>query len=88
MIDNPNKVPQKQWKRWSDFSQELFNDLFAYMDQNQHLFTHPKTIQMPKEYWRTSAWNSSWMAADLVRIMEKEKANGEEKDKLDCVIAD
>ncbi len=77
-VENPNKVAPRQWKRWSDHSKELFNDLFAYIVQNQSLFTHPKTIQMPDEYWRTTAWNTSWMAADLTRIMEAEKNKEED----------
>lgn len=81
-VENPNRVPKRQWRKWNKRSRELFNDLFSYMSKNQKIFTHPRTIQAPLEYWQTTAWNAAWMAADLNRSIdkeEKEALRGQEK---------
>jgi hypothetical protein len=32
---------------------------------NQHVFNaHPATYELPKDIWRTIAWNVAWEAAD------------------------
>lgn len=70
MIDNKHEVMKKQWKKWNEDSQELFNGLYEYMGENQHLFTHPHTIQIPQEYWKTTAWNAAFIAAELIKEKE------------------
>ncbi len=77
MIDNKHKVMKKQWTKWNENSQELFNGLYEYMGENQHLFIHPHTIQIPQEYWKTTAWNAAFMAAQLTKIKEQ---NGQEEE--------
>ena len=72
MTDNKHKVPKRQWLKWGLNSQEVFNGLYEYMDENQHLFIHPHTILIPKEYWNTTAWNAAFMAAELVKQNDKE----------------
>lgn len=67
MTDNKHEVMKRQWKKWNENSQELFNGLYEYMEENQHLFIHPMTIQIPQEYWKTTAWNAAFMAAELIK---------------------
>jgi len=70
--DNKHEVNKKQWKKWDDTGKEVFNGLYEYMGENQHLFNHPMTIIIPQEYWNTTAWNAAWIAAELVRKSTKE----------------
>lgn len=65
-LTNKNKVPLKQWRRWSDKARQVFNQLFETMQANQALFVHPEAVEVPGEQWETVAWNASWMAADAV----------------------
>lgn len=66
-------VSKRQWKKWNEQEQQVFNGLFAMMYDNQHLFIHPKTEFMTTSYWKTTAWNAAWMAADLLRIARRAK---------------
>lgn len=86
MIENKHKVHKRQWKKWSDRGQAIFNSLYEHMtlqytddDGNvtgegagQYLYTHPKSIPMPHDLWTTTAWNAAWMAADLIRDYDKQ----------------
>lgn len=64
--DNVNKVPLKQWKRWTPAARKVFNETFETMNENQGLFQHPKTAAVPQAQWKTTAWNAAWTAADAV----------------------
>ncbi len=70
---NYHGVSKRQWKKWNEQEQQVFNDLFAMMCDNQHLFIHPKTKFMPALYWETTAWNAAWMVADLLRMARRAK---------------
>ena len=64
---NTYKVPKAQWKKWSEVARDVFNDLYYTLTRNkQSLFTHPKQVRLPKNQWRTIAWNTAWLAADAV----------------------
>lgn len=65
-VKNKYKVPAKQWRRWSKEARTLFNTHFYTLTHNQRLFLHPKQEPVPREFWKTTAWNSAWMAADAV----------------------
>lgn len=64
--DNVNKVPLKQWKRWTPAARKVFNETYETMNENQRLFRHPKQAAVPQEQWTTTAWNAAWTAADAV----------------------
>lgn len=64
-------VSKRQWKKWNEQEQGLFNELFGVMYDNQHLFKHPATPYQTASYWKTTAWNAAWMAADLLREVRK-----------------
>lgn len=68
MIENINKVPKSQWKKWTPQAQRVFNYLFEQMTLDQNLYLHPRGLQNPPEMWRTTAWNASWMAAEAVMV--------------------
>lgn len=64
--DNPNKVPQKQWREWSEGARGVFNGLYAEMLKlGPNLMAHPET-EMPPHHWETIAWNAAWLAAEQV----------------------
>lgn len=63
---NINKVPKKQWKKWTVEGKRAFNSMFELMVNNQELFLHPKTPEAPVNQWQTTAWNVSWECADFV----------------------
>ncbi len=62
--ENKFSVPAKQWKKWPDIAQRVFNEVHECMDLNPSLFVHPKTKKIAKEQWGTVAWNAAWIAAD------------------------
>jgi hypothetical protein len=50
-------------KRWSKEGQKVFKQVYAMMF-NQEMITHPKQAPLPKDQWKTIAWNAAWLAAD------------------------
>lgn len=71
MIENLYKVPKRQWKKWSEDEQVLFNDLYRFMLYNQRTFIHPQAMAEDIDHWKTTAWNAAWMAADFHRTYRK-----------------
>lgn len=57
-------VHPRQWKKWPDTAQRVFNLTYAHMLRNQDLYLHPGTDPVRKEYWTTTAHNAAWIAAD------------------------
>jgi hypothetical protein len=70
-MENINKVSKRQWKKWNETEQTLFNDLYEVMLYNQSLFNHPLAFKVNGLHWETTAWNAAWMAADLLRSERK-----------------
>lgn len=66
MATNKNKVPVKQWKKWSDQAKSVFNRLYSFMMSNREVMLHPKSPQPSPQHFKTIAWNASWIAADAV----------------------
>jgi len=69
-LENPAKVPVRQWRKWSERAREVFNQVFAEMNDNQHLFLHPKAIENKPAHWNTTAFNAAWIAADAVDAVD------------------
>lgn len=63
---NQYKVNKRQWKKWPDLAQRVFNQTYGVMIANQGLFLHPGTDPVRDEYWSTTAHNAAWEAADAV----------------------
>lgn len=63
---NIYRVPQKQWRKWSDVAHQVFNEVFSSMVKNQPLFIHPQQTASSRAHWRTTAWNAAWTAASAV----------------------
>ena len=63
---NKHKINPRQWKKWPDIAQRVFNEVYSDMVLNQHLFLHPKADAHAKEHWNTTAHNAAWTAADAV----------------------
>ena len=61
---NTHKVPARQWKKWPDICQRVFNETFGTMTANKNLFFHPGQDEPRDEYFKTTAWNAAWTAAD------------------------
>lgn len=73
-IINRHQVSKRLWKRWTPDAKQLFNDLFELM-RDQRLFTHPKAEIVKDAHWTTTAWNSAWMAADLLTHEQRRKCS-------------
>lgn len=74
MTPNPHKVPVKQWRKWSDETRSMFNELFpSYAEGFMNALLPPSMYQSvsPKQA-RVLAWNAAWIAAD-----EMEKARNQ-----------
>jgi hypothetical protein len=65
-LQQPNKykVSARQWKKWPDLAQRVFNETYEVLLNNQRLYLHPGQDPARKEYWTTTAWNAAWTAAD------------------------
>jgi hypothetical protein len=70
MVENIYFVPKRQWRKWSDTEQRLFNGMYQTM-LDQQLFKHPLGATQSDECWKTTAWNAAWMAADLLKAERK-----------------
>jgi len=66
MTANTHRVGREQWAKWNDIARRTFNDVYEIMRDNQHMYLHPKTEQVPRRQWSTTAWNAGWQAADAV----------------------
>jgi len=63
---NSNRVPLRQWRKWSEPARYVFNEVYCFVAYNQELTVHPKQKAIPDEQWVTIAWNAAWIAADAV----------------------
>lgn len=63
---NVNKVPMKQWRRWSPRAKHTFNTTYDFLASNQALACHPKVDPQSPAHWKTLSWNAAWIAADAV----------------------
>lgn len=59
-------IAPRQWKKWCDLAQRTFNFTYEHMLKNQDMYLHPGTDPVRKEYWKTTAHNAAWMAAEGV----------------------
>lgn len=64
--ENTYRVPKKQWARWPDIAQRVFNSQYQCMANNQDLFRHPRAETVAPGHWDTTAYNAAWIAADGV----------------------
>lgn len=64
MTKNVNKVPKKQWTKWSKEAKVIFNRCYDFFMNNQMTMNHPKAVQIPAAHWKTVSWNAAWIAAD------------------------
>lgn len=74
--ENLNKVPKKQWKKWPDLAQRVFNEVFEGLYLNQEMMLHPKSAMVSEKRWKTTAWNAAWTAADAATTALYDIANG------------
>lgn len=63
-VRNQNRVPQKQWRKWSARARQVFNTVYTTMMADQSLFLHPKAPAAKPAHWKTTSWNAAWIAAD------------------------
>jgi hypothetical protein len=66
MATNKYRVSKKKWSTWSEKAKEVFNALHTAMMESPDLYWHPKQPKIHKTWWKTTAWNASWIAADAV----------------------
>jgi hypothetical protein len=65
-MKNNNRVPQKQWRKWSNQARAVFNRTYEFFmaTGNQAVLSHPKMHKIEPVYWKTISWNAAWIAAD------------------------
>lgn len=66
MEKNRNRVPKKQWTKWSEQARRVFNRVYMFCVENEWAMRHPKSPKPKTEFWETTAWNAAWIAADAV----------------------
>ncbi len=75
-MKNVYKVHSRKWKKWSVVAKGVFNRTYAIMKDNPGLFRHPKDPSRSAKFFKTTAWNAAWIAADHVDEMLEEIAEG------------
>lgn len=72
---NTHSVPQRQWRKWTLVAKHVFNKTYSHMMSNPEVYFHPDYLEDPGlpdlKYFRTTAWNAAWMAADICSRGEK-----------------
>lgn len=63
---NVNRVPKKQWRKWSTQARSVFNAVYRFAMNNPRLMQHPAAPEPKPFHWKTVAWNAAWIAADAV----------------------
>ena len=66
MTKNVNRVPKKQWMKWSTNARLAFNRSYEFIYNNQDLIIHPRAATASPFHWKTIAWNAAWIAADAI----------------------
>jgi hypothetical protein len=61
---NTYNVPQKQWRKWSPASRQVFNEVYSSMRGDQMMYKHPQAGTDSRAHWKTTCWNAAWTAAD------------------------
>lgn len=74
MVDNIFLVPIRQWRKWTGLGQNIFNEMYSQMKDNQGLFKHPQGAFQVQMCWNTTAWNAAFTAAHEVTKLQKELA--------------
>lgn len=68
-VENTHKVSSRQWRKWSERGQTLFNDVYEDVRRvGQLCFLHPDTIgrRISDTEFDAMAWNAAWTAAYLL----------------------
>lgn len=63
-MKNIHKVNHRNWNKWGDIGQKVFNGTYELLKLNREIMLHPKTPRIPEDEWNTVAWNAAWLAAD------------------------
>lgn len=63
-VSNKHKVQKRRWDSWTNMAKRIFNRTFETLRNRQSIYMHPKAAAIPKEHWKTVAWNAAWTAAD------------------------
>ena len=66
MTANRNRVPKKEWHKWSAGARRVFNHVYTFVHSNPDLMNHPDAPKPKPFHWKTVAWNAAWIAADAV----------------------
>lgn len=70
LVKNAYKVPKKQWNKWNRSGRMVFNYTFCVVGGAQDVIIHPKAPKLPTHQWKTTAWNTAWLAADAATKAE------------------
>lgn len=65
---NRYRVPKSQWRKWSKEQRRVFNYIHSAMIRSPQFFQHPEAASIPRDHWKTTAWNAAWEAAHATAI--------------------
>jgi hypothetical protein len=71
-LNNDFHVAKRQWDKWNPLCRKIFNHVYEVMLGNQTLFLHPEALTTRKRFWKTTAWNAAWEAAEACKRSLKE----------------
>lgn len=63
MTPNKHKMNKRQWQRWSEPQQRMFNAVYETGLLSERVMLHPQTPELEREHWNTIAWNFAFTAA-------------------------
>ena len=64
--ENHYRVSKLKWREWSMMGRHVFNEVYDQMVSSPWVFQSPAVAKAPpgKRSWKTTAWNTAWIAAD------------------------
>jgi hypothetical protein len=68
---NRYKVPQRQWRKWSEQERFVFNEIYGSTVKNQAILGHPQMDAISPAFWKTLCWNFAWLASDAAKDFRK-----------------
>ncbi len=63
-MKNNNRVPKKQWNKWSEAAHRTFNQVYESVRDGYKVLFPPAAQSLTKATIDVIAWNTAWVAAD------------------------
>jgi hypothetical protein len=69
MVKNKHKVPLRQWKKWGDTGQAIFNAVYEDVLGSQGILIPPKMDKVKPKDWEIIAWNVAFISASHTKSL-------------------